>query len=338
MDNNWQKIIEGYSKKDDQISVKYIEAVTLSVQEDFKRADVKLITGQIYNNMLNKSNEKLTVGQHIKVGYLTIPSKGWIAMTNGEVDPLGGGGEPSVGIQIDNAAIITPVQASKFITDEEIIYVDEEEIAKIVYGKVPNWFYIQGYPCRFVAQKNTVPTDAEATAIAQSDLSLLPSEYVTMYSATRKYKFVLQLRSIDLYQSNGDWYLRYAFNGSEIRYDLQNDEWVETSRTTIWNDTSVTSRSTMLVPITIDSVYGGIVISDVPYIAGWYARTDYLNYNTTNTTQIVVYPVLVLKNASTGVLTAKVGSRYTVGNTMFKTNAELIFAQGMTATSEVIEP
>lgn len=337
MDNNWQKIIEGYAKKDDQISVKYIEAVTLSVQEDFKRADVKLITGQIQNNMLNKSNEKLTVGQHIKVGYLTIPSKGWIAMTNGEADPLGGGGEPSVGIQIDNAAIITPVQASKFITDEEVIYVDEEEIAKIVYGKVPNWFYIQGYPCRFVAQRSAVPTDAEATAIAQADLSLLPSEYVTMSSATRKYKYVLQLRSIDLYQSSGDWYLRYAFNGSEIRYDLQNDDWVETSRTTIWSDTNVTSRSTMLVPVTITS-NGGMAVPDVPYIAGWYARTDYLNYNTTNTTQIVVYPVLVLKNASTGVLTAKVGSRAFYGSTMFKTNAEVIFAQGMTATSEVIEP
>lgn len=336
MDNNWQKIIEGYSKKDDQISVKYIEAVTLSVQEDFKRADVKLITGQIYNNMLNKSNEKLTVGQHIKVGYLTIPSKGWIAMTNGEADPLGGG-EPSVGIQIDNAAIITPVQASKFITDEEIIYADEEEIAKIVYGKVPNWFYIQGYPCRFVAQRSTVPTDAEATAIAQADLSLLPSEYVTMSSAARKYKFVLQLRSIDLYQSNGDWYLRYAFNGSEIRYDLQNDEWVETSRKTIWSDTNVTNRSTMLVPVTITS-NGGMAVPDVPYMVGWYARVDYLQYNTTSTTQVVLYPILVLKNASTGALTAKVGSRNISENTMFKTNAELIFAQGMTATSEVIEP
>lgn len=336
MDNNWQKIIEGYAKKDDQISVKYIEAVTLSVQEDFKRADVKLITGQIQNNMLNKSNEKLTVGQHIKVGYLTIPSKGWIAMTNGEADPLGGG-EPSVGIQIDNAAIITPVQASKFITDEEVIYVDEEEIAKIVYGKVPNWFYIQGYPCRFVAQRSTVPTDAEATAIAQSDLSLLPSEYVTMSSATRKYKFVLQLRSIDLYQSSGDWYLRYAFNGSEIRYDLQNDDWVETSRTTIWNDMNVRDRSTMLVPVTVTS-NGGMAVPDVPYMVGWYARTDYLQYNTTSTTQVVLYPILVLKNASTGALTAKVGSRYTARNTMFKTNAEVIFAQGMTATSEVIEP
>lgn len=336
MDNNWQKIIEGYSKKDDQISVKYIEAVTLSVQEDFKRADVKLITGQIYNNMLNKSNEKLTVGQHIKVGYLTIPSKGWIAMTNGEADPLGGG-ESSVGIQIDNAAIITPVQASRFITDEEIIYVDEEDIAKIVYGKVPNWFYMQGYPCRFVAQKSTVPTDAEATAIAQADLSLLPSEYVTMYSATRKYKFVLQLRSIDLYQSNGDWYLRYAFNGSAIRYDLQDDDWVETSRETIWNDMSVSNRSTMLVPVTITS-NGGMAVPDVPYMVGWYAKTDYIQYNTTSTTQVVLYPILVLKNASTGALTAKVGSRNIVENTMFKTNAEVIFAQGMTATSEVIEP
>lgn len=323
-------------KLEKEQSIKRVPAKVLSVTADYKRADVELSNGMIQKNMLNKSNEVLDVGQGVYVEYMTMPSSGYIAMTTGECRPLGGG-EPSVGIQIDNAAIITPVQASKFITDEEIIYADEEEIAKIVYGKVPNWFYIQGYPCRFVAQRSTVPTDAEATAIAQADLSLLPSEYVTMYSATRKYKFVLQLRSIDLYQSNGDWYLRYAFNGSEIRYDLQNDEWVETSRTTIWSDTSVSGRSTMLVPVTVTS-NGGMAVPDVPYIVGWYARVDYLQYNTTSTTQVILYPILVLKNASTGALTAKVGSRYTAGNTMFKTNAEMIFAQGMTATSEVIEP
>ena len=323
-------------KLEKEQSIKRVPAKVLSVTADYKRADVELSNGMIQKNMLNKSNEVLDIGQGVYVEYMTMPSSGYIAMTTGECRPLGGG-EPSVGIQIDNAAIITPVQASRFITDEEIIYVDEEEIAKIVYGKVPNWFYIQGYPCRFVAQKSTVPTDAEATAIAQADLSLLPSEYVTMYSATRKYKFVLQLRSIDLYQSNGDWYLRYAFNGSEIRYDLQNDEWVETSRTTIWNDTNVKDRSTMLVPVTITS-NGGMAVPDVPYMVGWYARTDYLQYNTTSTTQVVLYPILVLKNASTGALTAKVGSRNIFENTMFKTNAEMIFAQGMTATSEVIEP
>lgn len=323
-------------KLEKEQSIKRVPAKVLSVTADYKRADVELSNGMIQKNMLNKSNEVLDIGQGVYVEYMTMPSSGYIAMATGECRPLGGG-EPSVGIQIDNAAIITPVQASRFITDEEIIYVDEGKIAKIVYGKVPNWFYIQGYPCRFVAQRSTVPTDAEATAIAQADLSLLPSEYVTMYSATRKYKFVLQLRSIDLYQSNGDWYLRYAFNGSEIRYDLQNDEWVETSRTTIWNDTNVKDRSTMLVPVTITS-NGGMAVPDVPYMVGWYARTDYLQYNTTSTTQVVLYPILVLKNASTGALTAKVGSRNIFENTMFKTNAEMIFAQGMTATSEVIEP
>lgn len=323
-------------KLEKEQNIKRVPAKVLSVTADYKRADVELSNGMIQKNMLNKSNEVLDVGQGVYVEYMTMPSSGYIAMTTGECRPLGGG-EPSVGIQIDNAAIITPAMASKFITDEEIIYVDEEEIAKIVYGKVPNWFYIQGYPCRFVAQKNTVPTDAEATAIAQADLSLLPSEYVTMYSAIRKYKFVLQLRSIDLYQSNGDWYLRYAFNGSEIRYDLQNDEWVETSRTNIWSDTNVTDRSTMLVPVTITS-NEGMAVPDVPYKVGWYAKTDYIQYNTTSTTQVVLYPILVLKSTSTGALTAKVGSRNIFENTMFKTNAELIFAQGMTATSEVIEP
>lgn len=142
MDNNWQKIIEGYAKKDDQISVKYIEAVTLSVQEDFKRADVKLITGQIYNNMLNKSNEKLTVGQHIKVGYLTIPSKGWIAMTNGEADPMGGSG---VIAEVENAAVMTENPDDYMVTEELMMNISPETM--LYYGNMPAFMVVQGHYC-----------------------------------------------------------------------------------------------------------------------------------------------------------------------------------------------
>lgn len=140
--DNWKKIIEGYAKKDDQISVKYIEGVTTSVQEDFKRADVRLITGQTYNNMLNKSSEKLTVGQQIKVGYLTTPSKGWIAMTNGEADPMGGSG---IVAEVENAAVVTTNPDDYMVIEELMLDISPETM--LYYGNMPSFIIVQGHYC-----------------------------------------------------------------------------------------------------------------------------------------------------------------------------------------------
>lgn len=138
--DNWKKIIEGYAKKDDQISVKYIEGVTTSVQEDYKRADVRLITGQTYNNMLNKSSEKLTVGQQVKVGYLTTPSKGWIAMTNGEADPMGGSG---IVAEVENAAVVTTNPDDYMVTEELMLDISPE--TTLYYGNMPSFIIVQGH-------------------------------------------------------------------------------------------------------------------------------------------------------------------------------------------------
>ena len=139
--DNLGKIIKGYidnDKSQDHISLKYMDAIVTSVREDFLRADVRFVTGQTIKNMLNKSGDELVVGQGVKIGYQTSPSKGWIAMAYGESKPLGGGG---AGINVESAAIITDEQ--DFIINREVM-IDYSPSTKVLYGSSPSFFILNG--------------------------------------------------------------------------------------------------------------------------------------------------------------------------------------------------
>ena len=138
--DNWEKIIKGcVDRSQNQSTLKYIDAVVTRVCDNkFRRVNVKLLTGQEYENMLNKTEEKLTVGQGVKIGYLTIPSKGWVALANGEADPLGGDG--GGGIQVESAAIITT--AEDFIVTQETM-IDYSPATKVLYGAAPAFIICQ---------------------------------------------------------------------------------------------------------------------------------------------------------------------------------------------------
>lgn len=138
--DNWEKIIKGcVDRNQNQSTLKYIDAVVTRVCDNkFRRVNVKLLTGQEYENMLNKTEEKLAVGQGVKIGYLTIPSKGWVAFANGEADPLGGDG--GAGIQVESAAIITT--AEDFIVTQETM-IDYSPATKVVYGNAPAFIICQ---------------------------------------------------------------------------------------------------------------------------------------------------------------------------------------------------
>ena len=117
--------------------VQLTPAVVVSVQADFKRADVKLIeNGAIIKGMLNQSGNKLTVGQSVKVAFQTLPSAGWIAFTNGEADPIGGGD----GIQVASAAIVST--ATDFIITQETM-IDYSPATKVLYGTAPAFIICQ---------------------------------------------------------------------------------------------------------------------------------------------------------------------------------------------------
>lgn len=138
--DNWEKIIKGcVDRSQNQSTLKYIDAVVTRVCDNkFRRVNVKLLTGQEYENMLNKTEEKLAVGQGVKIGYLTMPSKGWVALANGEADPLGGDG--GGGIQVESAAIITT--AEDFIVTQETM-IDYSPATKVLYGAAPAFIICQ---------------------------------------------------------------------------------------------------------------------------------------------------------------------------------------------------
>ena len=143
--NNWEKIIEGYSKKPDNNSMKLITATVTSVTDDFYHADVKLITGQDISNLTNYSLNKLRVGQNVEVGYKTTPQAGWIQTAHGEPDPIRQGGG---GVEVDTAVVYDEDDLHDWVATEELIE-DISANTKLLYGGHQKTVAVQGYSCRY---------------------------------------------------------------------------------------------------------------------------------------------------------------------------------------------
>lgn len=164
--DNLGKIIKGYidnDKSQDHISLKYMDAVVTSVREDFLRADVRFVTGQTIKNMLNKSGDELVVGQGVKIGYQTSPSKGWIAMAYGESKPLGGGG---AGVNVESAAIVTDEQ--DFIINREVM-IDYSPATKVYYGSSSSFFILNGNYAYFSNSLIRDDSSGKSNVIAHSE-------------------------------------------------------------------------------------------------------------------------------------------------------------------------
>lgn len=111
---------------------KHVPCIIESVSDDYLRADVSLLTDRntIIKSRLNKSGEKLTAGQQAWLYYTTLPSSGYIGRTEGEADPMGGGGGATT---VENAAILTDDTFSDYAVDNELI-VNLEPDGHIYYG------------------------------------------------------------------------------------------------------------------------------------------------------------------------------------------------------------
>lgn len=138
--NNWEKIIEGYSKKPDNQTMKLITATVTSVTNDFYRADVRLITGQEISNLINQTPNKLHVGQNVEVGYRTTPEVGWIQIAHGEPDPMRQGGG---GVQVQNAVLYDADNLHEYTVDTELM-TDISANTKLYYGASGRMIVAQG--------------------------------------------------------------------------------------------------------------------------------------------------------------------------------------------------
>lgn len=146
--DNWQKIFELYDKQKSDNVARYIDATVISVREDYLRATVRFITGQVVEDMLNKSGEKLNVGQNVKVQYFTIPSKGWIYLTYGEADPLRSGEGGGDIWNVETAVILNDDNFDNFVISEEEM-AEISETTKFYYGATSRFIVLQGHLCYF---------------------------------------------------------------------------------------------------------------------------------------------------------------------------------------------
>ena len=138
-------------------SMKREPAKIISVSSGYKKAVVKLLNG-VTLELLNKTGEKLYEGESVWIEFRTSPSSGYIAMRNGEADPLGGGG----GFTVNNAAVLTEGQAASYLSEQEIINVDVNNMNKVVYGAPKNKIIVQGNLC--VPNDSTLWTKDDITA------------------------------------------------------------------------------------------------------------------------------------------------------------------------------
>ena len=91
--------------------------------------------------LINKSGEKLTVGDTVQVHYWKSLADGYVAIRQGKPDPLGGGGG---GFAINNAVIITEEQTGVYNTNNEVVNVDVANRCSVVYGEPRNAIIVQG--------------------------------------------------------------------------------------------------------------------------------------------------------------------------------------------------
>lgn len=123
----------------------HVPCIIENVSDDYLRADVSLLADPdvIIPNRLNKSGEKLTEGQQAWLYYTTLPSSGYIGRTEGEADPMGGGGS---GTTVENAAVLIPTNFHDYVINEQLI-VDIQPPNMVYYGNMPAFAIIQGHYC-----------------------------------------------------------------------------------------------------------------------------------------------------------------------------------------------
>lgn len=151
--------------------MKYVPAVVTDVQQDYLRADVKLIANNAeIKGMLNKTAEKLTVGQTVTVGYQTMPSSGVIVLANGEADLIREGG----GVEVENAVLYDEDNLHDYTVDTELM-VDISANTKLYYGAPNRMFVAQGMLCYM--GPSIMPSDSAFTD-ALDDLLTANHEYL----------------------------------------------------------------------------------------------------------------------------------------------------------------
>lgn len=202
--------IEGCVAKQSGLTV--TPAQVTAVREDYLRADVKLLgNGAEIKGMLNKSAEKLTVGQTVTVAYSTLPSSGVILLANGEADLIKEGG----GVEVDTAVILNDNNMADWEVNEELM-LDISAHDKLYYGGHQKMVVVQGHACRY---SSSALDDTDALKFGTK------LEFDGWYRANAASAYVLRHYVIEMYvnsistsTSGGVTSDRYTFGFTVSRY------------------------------------------------------------------------------------------------------------------------
>ena len=205
-----------------QDSIRYAPAEVLAVYKNehdiIVRADVRLLAnGTVIRKILNKTSEKLTVGQGVKVAYLTLPSAGWIAVANGEADPLRSGEGGGDIWNVETAAILNDNNFDSFeIAAEEMVEISPT--TKFYYGAKPAFIVVQGMLCYFGSgnvSARTYPCQLDgSTEIFQSVI-----DNKEFFSASSFSSMTSPEHTLMSYPRSGDptWVRYWSFTASTVQ-------------------------------------------------------------------------------------------------------------------------
>ena len=136
-------LIQSNSKEvshNDTNNIKVAKGVVFNVDSDYSHASVQLTgNNKTIVKLLNKTGEKLQIGDGVRIFYSTDISCGWIAVRNNNPSPL------VTNLEIDSAAIIPTSAEKQYLTDTEIFNIDVKNQIKISYGNHRNRIIVGGY-------------------------------------------------------------------------------------------------------------------------------------------------------------------------------------------------
>lgn len=329
-------------------------AVVTAVQEDYLRADVKLLgNGAEIKGMLNKTAEKLTVGQTVAVAYSTLPSSGVILLANGEADLIKEGGG---GVEVENAVLFDANNLHEYTVTNELM-VDISANTKLYYGANNRMIVAQGVPF-YLGSFNATDFTTKLDSLLTANSAYISPEYTGLisyrYASGVVYKYEVDIKvypyQVDAASNNRWrwwWMTRTTIKTTNMSTTaVTTNTYIQTHTSVFLSNFDDMSEYGLLLTSTSFGVGSPNALLD-SYIANGYVGGNVnINSSSAPSESNQVRGFIVFKNANQNAwcvnyngavsITSQFNNR--VGAYMPLTASETCFALGTTQRSEPVTP
>lgn len=301
-----------------------------------KNTDVRL-GGMSMRNISTKEYSKMSKHLNNTIYVTTDQNSGEIKLYKGDTEiPRGGGG-----VEVDNAAIITPAQASSLITDEKVIFTDTAIPARVSYGKIGNWFYMNGYPVCLNTYENikaTIGVDEFQKSLDDSKVLNECTLYANFQKSTNhalnRYDYYVEMYRQILNTSDADVKTRFEFRVYYDTYRWQNEAWVNSATKT----TAFTPSFYLSNPHRVEKFGFILTTNQVTFnVSSTTPKPEYIETSLVmrpvyKSEEDDVYKLITLSDAIGSSIQGVIHYAMSMDS-----KAELIFAKGMTKTSVKVD-